>query len=190
MNYYSLFSLKNANIKGVYMNPEPIESLMPRILNRYNRKPSGWMVLTDSHRNVLVLGPKIGYRLKLVQLNPRQFTGVGVKIKNTRRIRKQVEGGPSYGFRPLSSSAVEQLIVSGDSGRIPNELLNDFFNLSPVPLGDINKTRPKAILSGPVLVHPNLNVLSTSQKKLEAKLSLEADKLFRTKYSYRADMYR
>ena len=172
------------------MNPEPIESLMPRILSKYNRKPSGWIVLTDRHQNVLVLGPKTGYRLKLIQLNPSKFTGVGVSIRNTQKIRKQVEGSPSYGFRPLSSSAVEQLITSGDSGHIPRDLVNEFFNLSPVPLGDLNKTRPKAILSGPVLVHPNLNVLSTSQKKLDAKLSYEADKLFKTKYSYRAEMYR
>ena len=59
---------------------EPIDQVTNRILDQYNRHPEGWSVLVDSQRNVLVVGPSSGYRLRLVPLNPQEYTGVGTKI--------------------------------------------------------------------------------------------------------------
>jgi hypothetical protein len=55
---------------------EPIESLMNKIMNRYDGRPIGWNVLTDYKGNVLVLSPKEGYMLKMVSINPKKHTGV------------------------------------------------------------------------------------------------------------------
>jgi len=71
---------------------EPIESLMPKIMNRYNNRPVGWNVLTDYKGNLLVLGPSDGYMLKMIPLNPQEHTGVGMKIDNPKEIRRFVEG--------------------------------------------------------------------------------------------------
>jgi len=41
----------------LWMSAEPIESLMKRIMDQYNRKTEGWTVLIDMKGNMLVLGP-------------------------------------------------------------------------------------------------------------------------------------
>jgi len=46
---------------------EPIESLMPKIMNQYNNRPEGWSVLTDYKGNLLVLGPNDGYMLRTIR---------------------------------------------------------------------------------------------------------------------------
>lgn len=172
------------------MSAEPIESLVSRIMKQYDKKPEGWTVLTDHKGNVLVLGPKIGYRLKLIPLNPQEYTGVGIKIAGLREMRRVVEGVPSYGFRPLSSVETEELLNTVHQGYIQSKLINKFLEMKPVSTGELKKKRPKAVLSGPVIAHSNLGAISKSQRELEAKLAVEADKLFRKKYPQRAAIYR
>ncbi|MCK4434696.1 hypothetical protein KAU92_04335, partial [Candidatus Bathyarchaeota archaeon] len=70
-------------------------------MGQYNKKPEGWTVLIDRKGNMLILNPRVGYRLKLVPLNPREYTGVGVKLNSLNEMQKVTEGVPSYGFRPL-----------------------------------------------------------------------------------------
>ncbi|MBE0520439.1 hypothetical protein IBX35_05305 [Candidatus Bathyarchaeota archaeon] len=172
------------------MNAEPVELLISRIMNQYNKKPEGWAILTDRRGNVLIFGPKTGYRLKLLPLNPQEYTGVGIKIDNLKEMRRVVEGVPSYGFRPLSNTETEELLNTAHQRYTLNKLINKLLDIKPVPTGELKKKRPKAVLSGPVVAHPNLSAISNSQKELEAKLAVEADKLFRRKYPGRAEIYR
>ncbi len=92
------------------MVTEPIESLMPKIMKRYNSRPVGWNVLRDYKGNFLVLGPSDGYMLKMIPLNPQEHIGVGIKIDDSYEMRRLVEGAPSYGFRPLSTNQTERLV--------------------------------------------------------------------------------
>jgi hypothetical protein len=55
---------------------EPIKSLMNEIMSQYNGRPIDWNVLTDYKGNVLILGPKEGYMLKMVSINPKKYTGL------------------------------------------------------------------------------------------------------------------
>jgi len=55
---------------------------------------------------------------------------------------------------------------------------------------EIEKERPNAVLSGPIIAHPDLSTISKSQRELESKLRIGAGKLFRQKYPHRAEMYR
>ena len=171
------------------MSAQTIESLMNRIMNQYNRKPEGWTVLVDFKGNVLVMGPKEGYRLKMIHLNPYEYTGVGIKIEGPEKVRRLVEGGPSYGFRPLSSKQAKELLKNFHEGDLQNKVVREVLETKPVPTWELEKKKPKAFLSGPIIAHPNLATISNSQRKLEAKLAAEADKLFRKKYPHRAAMY-
>ena len=168
---------------------EPVEILMARILRQYNNKPEGWNVLTDSKGNVLVLGPKAGYRLKLISLNPVEYTGVGMKIKRLNDVRKAISSEPSYGFRPLAKDVVRELLNYKSQSR-QNAMIYELLKQKPVSTGEIEKRKPRAILGGPIIAHPDLNIISDNQRKLEAKLALEADKLFKRKYPGRAAIYR
>ena len=172
------------------MSAEPIESLMKRVMDQYNKKPEGWSVLIDHKGNMLVLGPRIGYRFKLIPINPKEYTGVGVRISGLKEMRRVVEGVPFYGFRPLPERETKELLNSThQGGTIQNKLIKKLLGMKPVPTWELHEKAPKAVLSGPVIAHPNLSAISKSQQELEMKLAIEAEKLFRKKYPRRAAIY-
>ncbi len=172
------------------MSAEPIESLMSRIMDQYNRKPEGWTVLADHKGNVLVMGPNVGYRLKLTPLNPQEYTGVGIMIDDLKEVRNAVKDVPSYGFRPLSYTETKELLKTIRQGdTLQNKLIKKLLGVKPVPALEIPKNDIGAILSGPIITHPNLSAISKGQKELESRLEMEADKLFRRKYPHRAAIY-
>jgi len=171
------------------MSVESIEALMTRIMDQYNREPTGWTVLVDFRGNVLVMGPKEGYRLKVIHLNPHEYTGVGAKIEGTETVQRLVKGNPSYGLRPLSSQQAKALLTNFHKGDFQNKVVRDVLETKPVPTWELEKKKPQAFLSGPIIAHPNLATISSSQRKLEVKLAAEAEKLFRKKYPHRAAIY-
>jgi hypothetical protein len=168
---------------------EPIESLMPKIVSRYNNHPVGWNVFRDSKGNFLILGPSDGYMLKLIPLNPQEHTGVGIKIDDTDEIRRLVEGTPSYGFRPLSTKQTERLVNSFSQGDKQHRLISKLLEKNPVSIPELAKKKTKMVLGGPFIGHPDLSTISKSQRELETKLKIESLKLFKRKYSYRASIY-
>jgi len=105
-------------------------------------------------------------------------------------VRRLVEGTPSYGLRPLSSGETRELLNAiHREDAIPNRLIERLLGMKPVPTWELEERGPKAVLSGPVIAHPDLSAISESQRQLERKLALEADKLFRKKYPDRAAIY-
>ena len=172
------------------MSAEPVEFLAKKIMNRYNRHPVGWTVLRDLKGNVLVKGPNEGYMLKMIMLNPQEYTGIGVKIENPRELRTLVEGAPLFGYRPLAKMQTEELLNGFRGGRHQEGLISEILERKPVPALEIEKRRPIAVLTGPIIAHPDLSTISQSQRELELKLMMGAEKLFREKYPHRAEMYR
>jgi hypothetical protein len=158
-------------------------------MNQYNKQPVGWTVLTDPKGNVLVLGPSKGYMLKTISLNPREYTGVGTEIEDTEDLKRVIELGPSYGFRPLSNKQSEELMRSLSQRDKQNRLISQLLSKKPVPTWELEKDKPRVVVSGPIIAHPNLSAISKSQRELELKLKFEADKLFRKKYPNRAAIY-
>ncbi len=171
------------------MSIEPIESLMLKIFKRYNDLPIGWSVLRDFKGNLLIIGPNEGYMLKIVPINPQESTGVGIKVESTDQIRKIIDGAPSYGFRPLSTQQTERLVNSFQQGKNQNEILSKLLKRNPVSIQELNQKKPKSILGGPFIRHPDLSTISESQRKLEAKLKIESLKMFKMKYPQRASIY-
>ena len=171
------------------MVTEPIESLIPKIFKQYNDRPVGWNVLRDYKGNVLVLGPDDGYMLKMVPLNPQEFTGVGMKIDDSNDMRGLVEGAPSYGFRPLSTKQTERLVNSFRQGEKQHRLISKLLEKKPISIPELKKKKPKSVLGGPFIGHPDLSTISESQRELETKLKIESLKLFKKKYPYRASIY-
>lgn len=175
----------------ITLEAEPIEILMTKIMDRYNRKPEGWNVLADRKGNVLFLGPRGGYKLKLIPLNPQEYTGVGMKIDKETELWSVAKGTPSYGFRPLSSKETKLLLNNiHQRGVIQNNLVNRLLGMKPISLRQLQNNKPKAVLSGPVIAHPDLSTISKSQRELEKKLLTESYRLFKEKYPGRAATYR
>lgn len=158
-------------------------------MNQYNNQPVGWTVLADPKGNLLVLGPNNGYMLKMLHLNPQEYTGVGIEIEDTENLRRVVEQGPSYGFRPLSNKQSRELMNSFKERDKQASLISELLNTKPVPTWELEKKKPSTVITGPIIAHPNLSTISKSQRELEWKLKSEANKLFRKKYPHRAAIY-
>ena len=169
---------------------QPIDSLTKQILNRYNKQPVGWSILRDFKGNVLIIGPRDGYMLKIVTINPQEYTGVGTKIENPNDIRSLIKGAPLYGYRPLPKTQAKELLNSFNHTEKQNSLILKILKRKPVPAWELERKKPSLILSGPILAHPDLSTISKSQKELDLKLTNEAQKLFKKKYPNRAEMYR
>ncbi|MBK5133578.1 MAG: hypothetical protein KGD70_14915 [Candidatus Lokiarchaeota archaeon] len=172
------------------MITQPIDSLTKQILNRYNKQPVGWSILRDFKGNVLIIGPRDGYMLKIVTINPQEYTGVGAKIENPNDIRSLIKGAPLYGYRPLPKTQAKELLNSFNHTEKQNSLILKILKRKPVPAWELERKKPSLILSGPILAHPDLSTISKSQKELDLKLTNEAQKLFKQKYPNRAEMYR
>lgn len=170
------------------MITEPIESLMPKIMNRYNNQPEGWSVLTDHKGNLLVLVPNEGYMLRMIAINPQEHTGLGVKIDKPQEIQRYVNGAPSYGFRPLSTGQTKKLLNGFRRGK-QHRLVPELLEKKPLSIPELQKRKPKVVLNGPLIRHPDLSTISESQRALEAKLKIETQKLFRKRYPLRAAIY-
>lgn len=170
---------------------EPVDQITSKILRQYNRHPEGWSVLVDNKGDVLVVGPSSGYRLKLVHLSPGEYTGVGVRFGRSQGLRKMVKNLPPYGFRPLSREETRDLLlVIHRRDRPTDERIKKLLEMKPVPTWEIDGGKSSgAVVTGPLVAHPNLSTISKRQKELEAKLAIEADKLFRKRYPLRARTY-
>lgn len=171
------------------MITEPIESLMPKIMSQYNNRPEGWSVLTDYKGNLLVLSPNCGYMLRMIPINPQEHMGVGMKIDNPQEIRRFVKGAPSYGFRPLSIGQTKKLLNDFRRGKEQQTVVSELLERKPLSIPELQKKKPKVVLGGPFIGHPDLGAISESQRLLEAKLKIECEKLFRKKYPLRASIY-
>ena len=172
------------------MSFEPIEKVIERIINLYNEDPRDWRVLIDKRGNALVLSPEIGYKLRLIHINPQEYTGVGVKIQGLEEIQENLKNIPSYGFRPLTKYRTKNFLDSiQNQDLIKEKLLRELFKINPVPTWKL-QGETETILSGPIITHPDLSSISKGQRKLETQLTMEAERLFRLKYPSRARIYR
>jgi hypothetical protein len=172
------------------LDVEPIRRITEKILSQYNRRPKGWSVLADQRGNVLVLGPGSSYWLRLIWLNPREYTGAGIKVDDPEKMRRIVEGTPSYGLRPLPRGSVQKLLRAVQrNGRVEGSLAEKLLSITPVSTRELKKRSPGAILSGPIITHRDLGAISEGQRRLERKLALEAEKLFRKRYPLRSGIY-
>ncbi len=169
---------------------EPIRRLTEEIINQYNRKPTGWSVLVDRRGNIIILGPSSSYWLRLIWLNPHKYTGVGIRIDSPREIREMVEGTPPYGLRPLPKGSVRRLVGAiRRNDRLEASFIKRLLNITPVSTIELRERRPEAVLGGPVITHRDLSIISEGQRKLERKLALEAERLFRKRYPLRSGIY-
>jgi hypothetical protein len=90
----------------------------------------------------------------------------------------------------LAEMQVEELLNGFRQSERNSRLISEFLEKKPVPTLEIQKKRPIAVLTGPVMAHPDISTISKSQRELELRLRIGAEKLFRQKYPHRAEIYR
>ncbi|MFQ6077453.1 MAG: hypothetical protein ACE5Z5_15210, partial [Candidatus Bathyarchaeia archaeon] len=138
-----------------------------------------------------VIGPSEAYSLKLVPLSPQKYTGVGIRLEEPASLRQIKERIPPAGLRPLSQRDIQRLLTSIKRSREPEkELIFRILEREPMSTRTIEEIRPQALMTGPVIAHPDIGAISERQRELQQKLAYEADKLFRRRYPLRAGIYR
>ena len=77
-------------------DPEPAEKIVPRIIEQYSERPRGWHIMNTPRGEVLVLSSDSAFQLKLIPLNPREFTGAGVELPESNDIVDFLPRGISF----------------------------------------------------------------------------------------------
>ena len=166
---------------------EPVDDLVPRILQQYSEKPRGWRVMSTPTGDMLVLGPESAFQLKLISVNPTSVTGAGIEIPDTDKAFERVRATPEFGFRPISNTDIQDIIKALNHPEIARPQVDAILQRTPLPLTELKGS--DSILSGPVLTRPNLSSLSPEIMKTQLSLDRIAWKHFSERYPMRAGMF-
>jgi len=171
-------------------DPETAEEIVPRILKQYSERPRGWHIMNTPRGEVLVLSSDSAFQLKLIPLNPREFTGAGVELPESNDIVDSIRTSPEFGLRPLSEADLQGIAnsVSGENQDARQEI-GEILSRTPLSIEDLSSNESSHILRGPVLSRPDLGSLSPEILKMQMALDRSANKTFRKRYPMRAGMY-
>lgn len=169
-------------------DPEPIEKIMPRILKQYSERPRGWHIMSTPRGEMLVLSSDSAFQLKLIPLNPYEFTGAGVELPESSETAEEIRSSPEYGLRPLNEADLQGIINSLSGFSEPSISVADILKRTPLSIEDLSSADGH-ILHGPVLTRPDLGSLSPEILKRQLSLDISAERTFRRKYPERAGMY-
>lgn len=169
-------------------DPEPIEKIMPRILKQYSERSRGWHIMNTPRGEMLVLSSDSAFQLKLIPLNPYEYTGAGVELPESSETAESIRSSPEFGLRPLDETDLLGIINSLTGSSEPGLSIEDILKRTPRSIEDIS---PKAshILRGPVLTRPDLGSLSPELLKRQISLDRSAERAFRKRFPERAGMY-
>jgi len=73
---------------------EPVDKIVPRIMEQISDSPKGWRVLNTPRGEMLVLGPENAFQLQLISLNPQEFTGAGVELDSPAKALRSLRSTP------------------------------------------------------------------------------------------------
>ncbi len=139
--------------------------------------------------NMLVLGPDSAFQLKMIPLNPREFTGAGIELPSPQAALDSVKSSPEFGLRPLSDRDLERIIKSLLQPDLARSSIDSIIRRAPMSPLDLDRIKSSHLLTGPILARPDLASLSPEMSKLTSMLEKEAERTFRERYPMRAGMY-
>lgn len=161
---------------------------MPKILKQYSERPRGWHIMSTPRGEMLVLSSDSAFQLKLIPLNPYEYTGAGVELPESSETAEEIRASPEFGLRPLDETDLQGIINSLSGSTEPSINITDILKRTPRSLEDLSSTEGH-ILRGPVLTRPDLGSLSPEILKRQLSLDRSAGRTFRRRYPERAGMY-
>lgn len=145
--------------------------------------------MSSPRGEMLILSSDSAFQLKLIPLNPYEFTGAGVELPESSDAVESIRSSPEFGLRPLSESDLHGILnsITGEPG--PKINLDEILKRTPRSIDDLSADLSSPILRGPVLVRPDLGSLSPEILQRQLSLDRSAEKTFRKRYPERAGMY-
>ncbi|HHN81009.1 MAG TPA: hypothetical protein ENN11_00080 [Methanomicrobia archaeon] len=150
---------------------------LKEVVERYNDDPLGWHVTVGRDkkgRSVVIFHKDTTvWHVKTHHITPYHAISVGGSAKS----RKPPEGGSTltFGWRPLSPSLMKRIRQDVErSGTVSSDVIQEISSIEPRPLEDLRD----GVLQGPFSFADNpVHAISKRQKRLDAMLSSELDKL-------------
>jgi hypothetical protein len=145
--------------------------------------------MSTPRNEMLVLSSDSAFQLKLIPINPYEFTGAGIELPESCDIVDTIRTSPEFGLRPLNESDLRGIInsITGEHG--PRLSLDEILKRIPQSIDDISADTQTPILRGPVLMRPDLGSLSPEILKRQISLDHSAERTFRKRFPERAGMY-
>ena len=168
---------------------EPADEIVPRIMKQYTDSPRGWRVLNTPVGEMLVVGPDTAFQLKIIPLNPVEFTGAGVELPESNSVIDSIRTSPEYGLRGLAQVELQAILESMVNPTQSPSPLGEIIRRAPMLPDDIEKSTADHILTGPVLTRPDLSNLGPEVLRMRETLDRSANKVFRKRHPMRAGMY-
>ena len=138
---------------------------------------------------MLIIGPDSAFQLRLVQVNPREFTGVGTEVPRSSKEIERITESPEFGLRAITDADIQEIVQSLTSQIDVRPKLQSIIQRNPLVHDEIRDTGADLFLSGPVLTTPDFKSLSVETLKLQKSLERDAMETFRRKYPHRAGMF-
>ncbi|MBN2230321.1 MAG: hypothetical protein JW779_12100, partial [Candidatus Thorarchaeota archaeon] len=168
---------------------EPADEIVPRILTQYSKSPRGWRVLSTPRGEMLVVGPDSAFQLKLISLNPMEFTGAGIELTDSNAAIDRLRTSPEYGLRPLDTIDIQNLLESMTDPVSSRTHLESIIQRDPILPRELEKVSADHLLTGPVFTRPDLGSMSPEILKIQDSLERSAQSIFKKRYPMRAGMY-
>ena len=168
---------------------EPADKIVPRIMKQYSESPRGWRVLNTPIGEMIVVGPDSAFQLKIIPLNPQEFTGAGAELPESNSVIDSVRSSPEYGLRGLSQAELEAILESMINPSVTPSPISSIIRRDPLLPDEIEKGAIDHFLTGPVLTRPDLSDLGPEVLRMRESLDRSANKVFRKRYPMRAGMY-
>ena len=170
-------------------DPEPAEEIVPRILKRYSERPRGWHIMNTPRGEVLVLSSDSAFQLKLIPLNPTEFTGAGIELPESNDTVDRIRTSPEFGLRPVSETDIQNIANAMSGSEEARKDVREVLKRAPLSVEDLSASTSSHILQGPVLTRPDLGSLSPDILKMQLAPDRSAQKIFRDRHPMRAGMY-
>ncbi|MHA1906969.1 MAG: hypothetical protein ACW98Y_06720 [Candidatus Thorarchaeota archaeon] len=168
---------------------ESTDEIVPRILRRYSESPRGWRVMSTPVGDMLVVGKDSAFQLRIIPINPREYTGAGTELPESNDVIDSIRASPEFGSRNLTHTDIEALVESMSNPAQVQQQLHDILHRAPLLPTEIEKGEIDHLLTGPVLTRPDLSGLGPDILSLRNSLERSANRVFRKKYPMRAGMY-
>ncbi|MDD1778521.1 MAG: hypothetical protein LUQ65_10170 [Candidatus Helarchaeota archaeon] len=158
---------------------KPLKELLAEIEQKYNRNPSNWNISIgrDQHNygNIFISNPANVWQIKIDSLFKPNPAGVGMKLGPLEDFSDLISpSSPSFGFRPLLPTHLENLQKSIVQEKPINSIIDDILSEKPV---SPNQSEHQNFIVGPVMHSSFQGYVSDKQKDLDRKLKRNLDDL-------------
>ena len=109
--------------------------------------------------DMLVVGQDSAFQLRIIPINPREYTGAGTELPESNDITDIIRTSPEFGARGLTQTDIEALVESMSNPAQIQQQLHDILHRDPLLPSEIDKGGVDHLLHGPVLTRPDLSGL-------------------------------